>query len=124
MPPVRGLSTGTSRGHCPHWCTARATGTKRSRERAPNVGRTMRSKIAALLAALFVAVSALAGCGGGAAEEEPAQDQQEEQEQQEGGGEEEQEGEQQEEGEDQQEQEQQEEGEEGEEQEVEEGGEY
>ena len=59
---------------------------RRFRERAPNLGRTMRSRIAALLAALFVAVSALAGCGEGG-EEEPAQEQQEEQEQiQEGGG--------------------------------------
>jgi hypothetical protein len=57
-------------------------------KRAIGKGRTMRSRIAALLAALFLAASVLAGCGGGG-EEEPAQEQQEQQEQQEGGGEQE-----------------------------------
>ncbi len=50
-----------------------------------NGGRTMRSRIASLLAALFLASSVLMGCGGGGGEEQ----QQEEQQQEDGGGEQE-----------------------------------
>lgn len=54
-------------------------------------GRTMRSKIATLFAALFLASSVLMGCGGGM-EGEPAEEPAQEEQQQEGGGGGEQEG--------------------------------
>lgn len=60
-----------------------------ARIRATDGGRTLRSKkLAALLAALFVAALALAGCSGEGEEEGQDQQQQEQQEnsEQEGGG--------------------------------------